>query len=139
MSGRRKTYSLRLERPVTILDGKSAPSHSPGLDPVRRRISAGQQEKNMKLRSIYVVCALAIALVFMGVTFAQKPEMNIDPTRHANLAMAQHHISEAFEKIQEAQHANKDELGGHAEKALELLNQANHELKEAAEYKDHHK
>jgi hypothetical protein len=30
-------------------------------------------------------------------------------------------------------------LGGHAEKALELLDQADHELKEAAEFKDHHK
>ncbi len=93
----------------------------------------------MKLRSIYVVCALAIALVFIGVTFAQKPVMNIDPARHPNLAAAQHHIGEAFAKVQEAQQANKDELGGHAEKALELLSQADHELKEAAEYKDHHK
>lgn len=93
----------------------------------------------MKLRSLYVVAALAIALIFMGVTFAQRPEMNIDPARHANLAAAQHHIGEAFEKIQEAQRANKDELGGHAERALELLSQANHELKEAAEFRDHHK
>jgi F0F1-type ATP synthase membrane subunit b/b' len=92
----------------------------------------------MRLRSLYVVGVLAIALIFMGVTFAQKPEMNIDPARHSNLAAAQHHIGEAFEKIQEAQRANKDELGGHAEKAIELLNQANHELKEAAEFVDHH-
>jgi F0F1-type ATP synthase membrane subunit b/b' len=128
-----------MTRPVTILVAKSAPSLSPGLDPGRRRISAGQQEKNMKLRSFYIVGALAIALAFMGVTFAQKPEMNIDPARHANLAAAQHHIGEAFEKIQEAQRANKDELGGHAEKALDLLSQADRELKAAAEYKDHHK
>jgi len=93
----------------------------------------------MKLRSIYAVGVIAIALAFMGMTFAQKPVMNIDPAKHANLAAAQHHISEAYEKIQEAQHANKDELGGHAEKALDLLSQADHELKEAAEYKDHHK
>jgi hypothetical protein len=93
----------------------------------------------MKMRSLYVVAALAIALIFMGVSFAQRPEMNIDPARHANLSAAQHHIGEAFAKIEEAQRANKDELGGHAERALELLNQANHELKEAAEFKDHHK
>lgn len=92
----------------------------------------------MKLRSLYVVGVIAIALIFMGMTFAQKPEMNIDPARHANLAAAQHHIGEAVEKIEEAQRANKDELGGHAEKAIELLNQANHELKEAAEFRDHH-
>ncbi|HET6929893.1 MAG TPA: hypothetical protein VFI45_06200 [Candidatus Acidoferrum sp.] len=91
----------------------------------------------MRLRSVYIVGVLAIALIFIGVTFAQKPEMNIDPARHANLAAAQHHIGEAFEKIEEAQRANKDELGGHAEKALELLRQADHELKEAAEFADH--
>jgi hypothetical protein len=124
---------------VIILEDKSAPSHSPGVVPGRRRISAGQQEKNMKLRSLYVVAALAIALIFIGVTFAQHPEMNIDPARHPNLAAAQHHIGEAMEKVREAQKANKDELGGHAERALELLSQADHELKEGAEFKDHHK
>ena len=93
----------------------------------------------MNLRSFYIVGALAIALVFMGVTFAQKPELNIDPARHPNLAAAQHHIGEAMGDVKEAQRANKDQLGGHAEKALELLSQADHELKEAAEFKDHHK
>jgi hypothetical protein len=93
----------------------------------------------MKLRSLYIVAALVIALVFMGATFAQHPEMNIDPARHPNLAAAQHHIGEAMEKVREAQKANKDEMGGHAEKALELLSQADHELKEGAEFKDHHK
>ena len=93
----------------------------------------------MKLRSLYVVAALAIALVFMGVTFAQRPAMDIDPARHPDLAAAQHHVNEAYLKTEEAQHANKDQLGGHAQKALELLSQASHELKEAAEFKDHHK
>jgi hypothetical protein len=95
-----------------------------------------QQEENMKLRSIYIGGVLAIALVFMRVTFAQKLEMNIEPAKHANLAAAQHHIGEALEEIQETQRMNKDELGGDAEKAIDLLNQANHELKEA-EYADH--
>ena len=48
----------------------------------------------------------------MGVTFAQKPEMNIDPARHPNLAAAQHHIGEAMGDVKEAQRANKDQLGG---------------------------
>jgi hypothetical protein len=56
----------------------------------------------MNLRSFYIVGALAIALVFMGVTFAQKPEMNIDPARHPNLAAAQHHIGEAMGDVKEA-------------------------------------
>jgi hypothetical protein len=78
-------------------------------------------------------------LVFIGVTFAQHPETNIDPARHSNLAAAQHHIAEAIEKIDAAQSANKDELGGHAEKAKQLLAEASRELKEAANYADQHR
>jgi len=74
----------------------------------------------------------------MGVAYAQRPETDIDPSRHSNLAEAQRHVVEAYNKTVEAQKANKEELGGHAEKAIQLLDQANHELKEAAEYADHH-
>jgi hypothetical protein len=93
----------------------------------------------MNQRSFYVVGIIVLALVFMGVASAQHPETNIDPTRHPNLAAAQHHIVEAIEKTDEAQRANKDELGGHAEKAKQLLGEASRELKEAAEYADHHR
>jgi F0F1-type ATP synthase membrane subunit b/b' len=92
----------------------------------------------MKKNSVHLTVALAVCLMFIGVTFAQRPETNIDPARHANLAEAQHHILQAAEKIEAAQRANRDELGGHAEKARELLDQASRELKEAAEYADHH-
>ena len=89
-----------------------------------------------KFRYPAVVVALGLAL--MGIAFAQRPETDIDPNRHGNLAEAQRHVVEAWAKITEAQKANKDQLGGHAEKAIQLLEQANHELKEAAEYADHH-
>jgi len=92
----------------------------------------------MKRKSAYLAGALVVCLAFIGVTFAQRPETNIDPTRHPNLAEAQHHIQEAFEKIGEAQRTNKDQLGGHAEKAKTLLEQASRELVEAAEYANHH-
>ncbi len=92
----------------------------------------------MKQKSVYLAAALIVCLAFIGVTFAQRPETNIDPARHANLAEAQHHILQAFEKIDEAQRVNKDQLGGHAEKAKALLDQASRELKEAAEYANHH-
>ena len=92
----------------------------------------------MKNNKEHLTVALVACLAFMGVTFAQRPETNIDPARHANLAEAQHHILQAVEKIEEAQKTNKDELGGHAEKAKQLLDQASRELKEAAEYADHH-
>ena len=92
----------------------------------------------MKQRSLCVVGIIVFALVFMGMTFAQHPETKIDPARHPNLAAAQHHIDEAIEKIDAAQSANKDELGGHAEKSKQLLGEASRELKEAANYADHH-
>lgn len=93
----------------------------------------------MKQKSIYLAVALIVCMAFIGVTLAQRPETNIDPARHPNLAEAQHHILQAFEKIDEAQRANKDQLGGHAEKAKQLLDQASRELKEAAEFANHRK
>jgi len=88
----------------------------------------------MKQKSLYLAAALIVCLAFIGVTVAQRPETNIDPARHPNLAEAQHHILQAFEKIDEAQRSNKDQLGGHAEKAKQLLDQASRELKEASEF-----
>ena len=93
----------------------------------------------MKRRSVYLAVVLAVCPASLGIAFAQRPETNIDPNRHPNLAEAQHHILQAFEKIDEAQRSNKDQLGGHAEKAKLLLDQASRELKEAAEYANHHK
>ena len=92
----------------------------------------------MTKKSSYLAGAVAIGLLAMGVAYAQRPETDIDPSRHSNLAEAQRHVVEAYNKTVEAQKANKEELGGHAEKAIQLLDQANHELKEAAEYADHH-
>jgi hypothetical protein len=85
----------------------------------------------------YYAMAFALGLGLMGVAFAQAPETDINPSRHPDLAEAQHHVVQAYGKIVEAQRAHKDELGGHAEKAIQLLEQANHELKEAAEFADH--
>ena len=86
----------------------------------------------------YSSIVVGLTLALMGVAFAQRPETDIDAKRHPNLADAQHHVAEAYGKITEAQQFYKDKLGGHAEKAIQLLEQANHELKEAAEYADHH-
>jgi hypothetical protein len=92
----------------------------------------------MNRKRFYLAGALALGLTLVGATFAQRPETDIDPSRHPNLAEAQKHVVEAYNKTVEAQQANKDELGGHAEKAIQLLDQANRELKLAAEYSDHH-
>ena len=92
----------------------------------------------MNKKSFYLVAALAVGLVLMGVAYAQRPETDIDPHKHSNLAAAQQHVVEAYNKTVEAQKANADILGGHAEKAIALLDEANHELKRAAEYADRH-
>ena len=92
----------------------------------------------MTKKSFYLVAALAFGLILMGVAYAQRPETDIDPHKHSNLAAAQQHVVEAYNKTVEAQKSNNDELGGHAERAISLLDQANHELKLAAEYSDRH-
>jgi len=92
----------------------------------------------MTKKSFCLVVALAFGLVLMGVAYAQRPETDIDPHKHSNLAAAQQHVVEAYKKAVEAQKSNDDDLGGHAEKAIQLLDEANHELKRAAEYADHH-
>lgn len=92
----------------------------------------------MNMRNAVLSTVLGGALVCAGVVLAQAPVPNIDPARHPNLAEAQHHIQQAYLKIDEAQKDNKDELGGHAEKAKQLLVDADGELKAAAEYADHH-
>jgi F0F1-type ATP synthase membrane subunit b/b' len=92
----------------------------------------------MKTKKLCLAGALAIGLALVGVAFAQRPVTDIDPNRHPNLADAQHHVVQAYDKVVEAQKANKEELGGHAEKAIDLLDQANRELKAAAEFADHY-
>ena len=90
----------------------------------------------MKTKKVYLAGALAIGLTLVGVAFAQRPETDINASHHPNLAEAQQHVVQAYNKTVEAQQANKDKLGGHAEKAIQLLDQANHELKAAAEFAD---
>jgi hypothetical protein len=91
----------------------------------------------MKTKNVMLSSALAGALVCAGVVVAQEPRQNIDPNRHGNLAEAQRHIIQAYEKIEAARRDNNDDLGGHAGKAQQLLSEADRELKEAAEYAEH--
>jgi len=88
----------------------------------------------MTRENIFVGGLLGVALICSGALFAQRPVENIDPHRHPNLAEAQHHILQAFNKVEEARKDTKDEFGGHAEKALQHLAEADGELKQAAEF-----
>jgi hypothetical protein len=87
----------------------------------------------MKLKRIFL-CGLVSATLFGGgILLAQKPERDINPHHHPNLAAAQRLCDEAFRKVTAAQEANEWDMNGHAAKAKELLDQVNHELKLAAE------
>ncbi len=84
--------------------------------------------------NLFVRSALAAALLFTGVSMAQKkPAQNVSPKRHPNLAAAQRLSAQAYQKITAAQQANEWDMEGHAQKAKDLLDQANNELKQAAE------
>lgn len=92
----------------------------------------------MQNRKFVLGGILALALAAAGVVVAQAPGVDINPNRHPNLADAQHHIQQAYAKIDEAQKENRDELGGHGEKAKQLLLEADRELKLAADVSDAH-
>jgi hypothetical protein len=92
----------------------------------------------MKTKHWLSSAILTAALVFAGVAIAQRPSVDIDPHRHANLAEAQQHIQQAYAKIEQAQNAHHAGLGGHAEKAKQLLAEASRELNAAAEYANAH-
>jgi len=93
----------------------------------------------MQKKKVVVGSMLSIALLFGSLVYAQKsnkpippPAENISAKRHPNLAAAQRHLDEAFNKITAAQQANEWDLGGHAAHAKELIDQASRELKQAA-------
>jgi hypothetical protein len=73
------------------------------------------------------------AILATGIAYAAKPVDNVNPKKHPNLAAAQKHSTQAYEKIVAAQKANEWDMQGHAQKAKELLDQVNVELKLAAQ------
>ncbi|MGA7461201.1 MAG: hypothetical protein WBW69_13315 [Candidatus Korobacteraceae bacterium] len=82
---------------------------------------------------------VAASLLAGGVAIAQKPNQNINPNHHPNLAAAQRLSEQAYQKIIAAQQDNEWDMEGHAQKAKDLLDQANNELKKAAEWANENK
>lgn len=76
---------------------------------------------------------LGLFLLIAGLALAQRPQENISPARHPNLAAAQRLSEQAWQRIVAAQEANEWDMGGHAQKAKNLLDEVNKELKLAAE------
>jgi hypothetical protein len=77
-------------------------------------------------------------MLAMAPLFAQRPQENVSPGRHPNLAAAQRLSEQAWQKIIAAQEANEWDMQGHAQKAKNLLDEVNRELKLAAEAANRH-
>ena len=83
-------------------------------------------------KKIRVPIAILTAVLFCGIGLAQRPEMDINPKVHPNLAQAQRLVAQANEYLARAQKANRGDMQDHAEKARQLLTQANEEIRAAA-------
>jgi hypothetical protein len=91
------------------------------------------EEISMSIIKTRVLAALAgLLLLIGGVALAQRPQRNVSPGRHPNLAAAQRFSQQAWQKIVAAQEANEWDMAGHAQRAKNLLDDANRELKLAA-------
>ena len=79
------------------------------------------------------ITTILSVFMFCLVIVAQDPVVDIDKSKHANLAEAQQLVVQANRYIAEAQKDNHNDMKGHAEKARQLLVEVNRELKLAAE------
>ena len=84
------------------------------------------------IRARIVACVIGLLLVLGVAAIAQRPERDINPARHPNLAAAQDLCSRAWQRILDAQKANEWDMDGHAQKAKDLLDEVNRELRIAA-------
>jgi hypothetical protein len=84
------------------------------------------------IRTRIVACVIGLLLVLGAAAIAQRPEKDISPDRHPNLAAAQDLSRRAWQRIVDAQQANEWDMDGHAQKAKNLLDEVNRELRLAA-------
>ena len=84
------------------------------------------------IKKTQIFLALLSGMLFCVVTLGQTPVVDIEQSKHPNLADAQRHVVAANAAVLKAQQDNKYDMQGHAEKARDLLVQVNQELKAAA-------
>ena len=89
--------------------------------------------KLFKSKNYLLPVMAAFLLLVGGAAVAQRPERDISPERHPNLAAAQRLSAQAWQRVLDAQRANEWDMDGHAQRAKTLLDDVNHELKLAAE------
>lgn len=86
----------------------------------------------MQMRNVVLTSTLVLASAGALAGIAQRPQAGVNPGRHPNIAAAQQLVSQAYQRVVDAQRANEWDMNGHAQKAKELLDQANRELGMAA-------
>ncbi|MCW7541761.1 hypothetical protein OOT46_28595 [Aquabacterium sp. A7-Y] len=85
----------------------------------------------LKTKSLRMTGAVA-AVAAVNIACAQPAQQRVSPRLHPNLAAAQDHVQQAYDRLNDAQFANYHDLGGHAKRAKQLLAEANAEIKAAA-------
>jgi hypothetical protein len=86
----------------------------------------------IKNKLVVYIFGLLLLIGVAAVAVAQKPQRNVSPGRHPNLAAAQDLSRRAWQRVLDAQKANEWDMEGHAQKAKNLLDEVNNELKAAA-------
>jgi hypothetical protein len=86
----------------------------------------------IKNKLVAYIFGLLLLIGVAAVAVAQRPQKNVSPGRHPNLAAAQDLSRRAWQRVLDAQKANEWDMEGHAQKAKNLLDEVNNELKAAA-------
>jgi uncharacterized protein involved in response to NO len=85
----------------------------------------------MKIKSLYLVLAMAVAFASGAFTMAQVRDWH-------DVDKVHHHVLDSIHELEHLQQANGYGMGGHAQKADEFLHQAEHELDLAVQFAQTH-
>jgi hypothetical protein len=85
----------------------------------------------MKIKSLYLVLAMAVAFASGAYTMAQVRDWH-------DVEKVHQHVIQAMHELEHLQQANGYNMGGHAERADQFLRQAEHELDAAVRFAQTH-
>jgi hypothetical protein len=85
----------------------------------------------MKIKSLYLALAMAVAFASGAFTMAQARDWH-------DIEKVHQHVIQAIHELAHLQQANGYHMGGHADRANQFLNQAEHELNLAVQYAQTH-
>ncbi len=85
----------------------------------------------MKMKSLYLVLAMAVAFASGAFTMAQVHDWH-------DVDRVHHHVMDAMHELEHLQQVNYYHMGGHAERADQFLHNAEHELDMAVQFAQTH-